>query len=549
MSTHRRKDLLLLNDKLFVMAIFSQLVIMILIFSCSFGVYVWNKKRDADQKVQSNFEDWEPRLTEAVYLNSITSSWEMSKIPVVQNFKSSLLINGYPSDVFVENCDLASLQSAKKFPLKLGELKLKQCLFIQRKPDELFAAAYWAAALALISVLLTGLIWLLARSLFKRRLLEPLILSMEKEAKDAAIGKMASQIAHDVRSPLAALKILMRDTYGLQEEKRVLLQSAVGRIQDIANNVLPNRKSKLKKRSSVTRELISNLLETLISEKRVQYRDLLQLEIDIELSKHSYAAFADIEVSDFSRAISNIIDNAVEALESKAGYVRVRLECPSSSKIRIEVEDNGKGIPARLLPDITKERVSVDKVGGSGLGLHFVRKSIEKLGGRLKFKSEIGAGTTVQLELKRAETPAWFAQFIPIREGISVAVVDDDAAIHKVWSSRFNSIRAKERGIELLHFISPAEIDKELSKRKTHFDLYLVDYEFVGSETNGLDWIVENKLEKTALLVTSRFEENQLRQKCQVRSVQLVPKLLSAYVPFEIIEKMPMVATNPPLQD
>lgn len=525
-----RQELLSLNDKLFVVAIVAQLAVMLFVFSGAFGFYVWNTQRDASAKISSNFEEWEPRLTEAIYLNGITKSWEMNELPVLKDFADSLLINGFPSSVSVAECQSSDDLSHVQYSLTLGELKLPQCVFIKRKPSEIFAAAYWTAGLALISVVLTALIWVMVRRRYKSRLLEPLIGNMEKEAKDAAVGKMASQIAHDIRSPLAALRILMRDTYGLQEEKRMLLQSAVNRIQDIANNLLPSKKDPGLKKESTSIELISSLLESLVSEKRLQYRDLISLQIQMELSDDSYSAFAEIIPSQLSRSISNLIDNSVEALESRAGQVLVRLSNLGSKRIRVEVEDNGKGIPSKLLGEVTKEKVSIGKEGGSGLGLHFVSQYMQKIGGSLRIESEENKGTKIVLEFHRAQTPNWFARSINVQKGMRVAIIDDDAAIHKIWEGRFKSIRAHEENVRLEHFASPEEFD---GGSEGDFDLYLVDYEFVGSSTNGLQWILAKGIEKSSILVTSRFEEVQIRHQCDSQNLKLIPKLLSAYIPIE----------------
>ncbi|MFH1356782.1 MAG: hypothetical protein ABII18_06565, partial [bacterium] len=53
----------------------------------------------------------------------------------------------------------------------------------------------------------------------------------------ASIGETASQIAHDIRSPLAALNMVTHDLKQLPEDERIIIRSAVQRIQDIANDL------------------------------------------------------------------------------------------------------------------------------------------------------------------------------------------------------------------------------------------------------------------------------------------------------------------------
>ena len=61
---------------------------------------------------------------------------------------------------------------------------------------------------------------------------------------------------------------------------------------------------------------------------------------------------------------------------------------------RIEVTDDGTGIPAELLPRIFEPRFSTT-TSGSGLGLAIVRRLVEGWGGRIEVDSEVGRGTRV----------------------------------------------------------------------------------------------------------------------------------------------------------
>jgi len=73
--------------------------------------------------------------------------------------------------------------------------------------------------------------------------------------------------------------------------------------------------------------------------------------------------------------------------------------------VRIEVQDNGKGIPADALPRVFEPRFSTT-TSGSGLGLAIVRRLVEGWGGTVGIASELGAGTTVSLVLAGPVPPA-----------------------------------------------------------------------------------------------------------------------------------------------
>jgi signal transduction histidine kinase len=65
---------------------------------------------------------------------------------------------------------------------------------------------------------------------------------------------------------------------------------------------------------------------------------------------------------------------------------------------RIEVMDDGTGIPAELLPRIFEPRFSTP-TSGSGLGLAIVRRLVESWGGTVEVESEVGQGTVVTVHL------------------------------------------------------------------------------------------------------------------------------------------------------
>ena len=106
------------------------------------------------------------------------------------------------------------------------------------------------------------------------------------------------------------------------------------------------------------------------------------------------------------RVMNNIIGNAAKYMgEQTQGSIKLRL-LEEKEYIRVEVEDNGKGIAAKDLPYIFERFFRADqsrnsRQGGTGLGLAIVKRIVEEHGGTVHAESEEGKGTTISFTLKK----------------------------------------------------------------------------------------------------------------------------------------------------
>ena len=109
--------------------------------------------------------------------------------------------------------------------------------------------------------------------------------------------------------------------------------------------------------------------------------------------------------ADRDRAIQillNLVDNAVK-YTSDGGSISFHAQ-RQKERILLHVNDTGQGIPSTDLPRITERFYRVDRArsreeGGTGLGLSIVKHLVQLLGGQLRIQSELGKGTTVELNL------------------------------------------------------------------------------------------------------------------------------------------------------
>jgi len=260
-------------------------------------------------------------------------------------------------------------------------------------------------ALALLLLLGGWAIALVYREMIaplQRKLLESRA-TIERQEKLASLGVLAAGVAHEIRNPLTAIKArLFTLRKSLEQRPRAiedvnLIEREINRLERIVRNVLMFARPAEPKRETFS--AIALLREL---------RDLMgsQLETtDIEIAvEDSTDTMIQGDPNQLKQVLLNLIRNGAEsigergriALRSSTG--RVSIEGRSTNVAVLEVEDNGKGIPA----DVQKRLFDpfyTTKPAGTGLGLSIAARIIEQHGGALRFQTEVGRGTTFGIVL------------------------------------------------------------------------------------------------------------------------------------------------------
>ena len=375
--------------------------------------------------------------------------------------------------------------------------------------------------------------------------------------KTEELNTVFRQVAHDIRSPLSALNLITSRLTEVPEDRRLVVRNAVNRINDIANqllakgNMLPEvdmkfdpNPSQEKSTNRMTENKLSPLLlvpiiDQIVSEKRVLLRGQKNAEIQSDFSR-AYGLFVNVEPSELKRVISNLVNNSIEAMGdyafSEMGNVSIAIR-GYSDKINILVQDNGKGIPVEVLVNLGRRGVTHGKAGtlsGSGLGVYHAKRTIEAAGGQFDIASEVGVGTTVSISLPRAQSPSWFVEEINLKPNMRLISLDDDMSIHGIWRERIQLLGENGSDLQLMSFTSGVQFNNWVQSEKSDLDLFLVDYELLNQDRSGLDLIEELSLAKQSILVTSRFEEFQVRSRCEKLGIGLIPKMMAGLVPISM---------------
>lgn len=361
------------------------------------------------------------------------------------------------------------------------------------------------------------------------------------ELRESALaGEMARQVAHDIRSPLAALEVVSGDATQLPEDKRALIRSAVGRIRDIANSLLdktrtPAGRPDAGRAGTLTAHLLSSLIEPMMTEKRLQFRADASVEIVAGPEDASYGIFARLQPVEFRRLLSNLINNAVESLGGGSGLVRVSLSAHDGRAV-VSVQDTGAGIAREVLARLGRRGETHGKAGGSGLGLHHARGCAESWGGSVEIVSEVGKGTTVKVLLPREPAPEWFVSELSLVPGRFVVILDDDAGVHQIWQRRFEALQADKALVKIVH-VSTADdlrIWVKANRAEAREAEYLLDYELAGCRDTGLTLAAELGVSRRTILVTGRCDEPEILEECLRLGVRMIPKSLARLVPIHM---------------
>jgi signal transduction histidine kinase len=110
------------------------------------------------------------------------------------------------------------------------------------------------------------------------------------------------------------------------------------------------------------------------------------------------------------QAVVNLLLNSTSAMAPRGGHIYVRTE-RHGNRVRLDLEDDGPGVPESLRAHLFEPFVSGEprEVGGirtgTGLGLFITRQIVEEMGGRIRFRTRDGAGTTFSVLLRSEASP------------------------------------------------------------------------------------------------------------------------------------------------
>jgi two-component system phosphate regulon sensor histidine kinase PhoR len=222
--------------------------------------------------------------------------------------------------------------------------------------------------------------------------------------------EFVANVTHEMKSPLAAIKLhaqTLEQIAPADEQRSVqFILQQVGRMESLVDNVLESSRLVAKKRRTA-------LVPTPLAPFFSAYFD--EVRRTVEGRGLTFAARvetrATVLASDegLRRVMTNLLENAVR-FSHKGGEIRCRVaDADSGDAVRIEVEDDGVGIPRQELPKIFDRFYQIGKEisgrrGGTGLGLAIVAGLVKEMNGDVKASGFEGRpGTRFVVTLPFAE--------------------------------------------------------------------------------------------------------------------------------------------------
>jgi two-component system nitrogen regulation sensor histidine kinase NtrY len=234
--------------------------------------------------------------------------------------------------------------------------------------------------------------------------------------RTSAWADVARRIAHEIKNPLTPIQLSaerLRRKFGKQvSEDRDLFETLTQTIERQTGQI----KSMVDEFASFARMpqpvMADQDLRLAVQEPAVLFREGHK-DVDFKLSIPDGPVRARFDLRLVSQAVTNLIKNAAEAIESygepqgrPAGYkgeIEVKVK-PAADRVAIEVIDNGIGLPKQNRAKLLEPYVTT-RAKGTGLGLAIVQKVVEQHGGTLTLEDAPHTATRARGALIRMTLP------------------------------------------------------------------------------------------------------------------------------------------------
>jgi|SRR5579864_924215 len=218
----------------------------------------------------------------------------------------------------------------------------------------------------------------------------------------AALGRVAAGVAHELRNPLATIRLRTQMSVRNPRDENVQRNGAVV-LEEIA------------RLDRMVERLLFFARPLKIDLQTVDICEVLQASIEagshaaddrnirVELGECDSSIRASADPSALRQLLDNLISNAIDSVGQPGGKVIVSAQRSPDGRVCLEVRDTGTGIRNDDLPHIF-DPFFTTKTSGTGLGLSICYEIVKAHGGDIRIESEVGEGTTAVVLLPAAHS-------------------------------------------------------------------------------------------------------------------------------------------------
>lgn len=353
--------------------------------------------------------------------------------------------------------------------------------------------------------------------------IKTLILLVNKQSKNAAIGILARDIAHDIKSPLSILQYCKDTLSNIIEVDEKLLKSikiAIDSIKYILVNLLNlniKHYSGAYNSSEITHILFNQLIDDIVVQKSIEYHN--KCEFNFTNNTDSQLLWLFINQNEFKNKIANLISNAFEAVEANTAQKLINFSITNDKEnVYIKITDNGCGIEPIILEKVKSGYTT--KINGNGIGLKSAIDFFDKNNGKLLIESIPNHCTTVDIQIKLSPYPKWFTTKISLLDHI--VVLDDDLSIHYYIQSKLSAI------FKIKYFTQISEFKEWVNNNKDmiHITTYFIDYYIEDGNKSGVEIINQFNINTTSYLLTNEYSIKPVQEEVIKSNIKMLPKSL-----------------------
>ncbi len=301
--------------------------------------------------------------------------------------------------------------------------------------------------------------------------------ALHQSEKLSALGELLAGVAHELNNPLSIVvgqALLLKETAA--DETTADRAAKIGNAADRCSRIVKTFLSMARQQPSELKRIdINDVLE---SSMEVAGYGLRSSDIHVKLKFMGQLPRIYADADQLNQVFINLVVNAQQALEEIDGERRLTLSTDYDSvtnEIVVKVTDNGRGVPEDIRSRIFEPFFTTKEVGsGTGIGLAFCHRIVERHDGKISVISDTGVGTTftVRLPADRATGEDAVAEgaLASTAPGLSILVVDDEddvaELISEILSIDGHTVSKASSGFAALRILNTNRFDIILSDLK-----------------------------------------------------------------------------------